>query len=157
MQEIERKFLIESNQYKTEAYQSFSIQQGYLNSHPERTTRIRIKDDVAFITVKGKSSEDGLTRFEWEKEIAVEEAQALLNLCEPGKIEKTRFLVKSGNHIFEVDEFYGDNKGLSVAEVELETTDEKVLFPAWLGKEVTGENKYYNSALINQPFKNWNL
>ena len=100
MLEIERKFLVKNEDFKKEAYQSFHIKQGYLNSHPERTTRIRIKENKAFMTVKGKSSESGLSRFEWEKEIDLKDAEALLQLCEPGKIEKTRFLVKSGNHIF---------------------------------------------------------
>jgi CYTH domain-containing protein len=155
MLEIERKFLVKNDAFKTEAFQSYSIQQGYLNSHPERTTRIRLINDSAFITVKGKSSEDGLTRFEWEKEIDAKEAKALLDLCEPGKIEKTRFLVKSGLHTFEVDEFYGDNLGLTIAEVELNNETEKVLLPDWLGQEVTGDKKYYNSALTNQPYKLW--
>jgi len=155
MVEIERKFLVKNDAFKAEAYQSYSIQQGYLNSHPERTTRIRLIGETAFITVKGKSSENGLTRFEWEKEIDVNEAKSLLALCEPGKIEKTRFLVKSGIHIFEVDEFYGDNLGLMIAEVELNHETEKILLPDWLGEEVTGDKKYYNSALTNQPFKLW--
>ena len=155
MQEIERKFLVTSNQFKEEAYQTFSIKQGYLNSHPERATRVRIKENKAFITVKGKSSANGLTRFEWEKQIEVNDAKELLKLCEPGKIEKNRFLIKSENHTFEVDEFYGENEGLTIAEVELENENEEVIFPDWLGKEVTGDKKYYNSALINNPYKNW--
>ncbi|WP_121666212.1 CYTH domain-containing protein [Mesonia aquimarina] len=155
MKEIERKFLVETNQYKKDAYQSYSIKQGYLNSHPERTTRIRITENKAFITVKGKSSANGLTRFEWEKQIDVNDAKKLLELCEPGKIEKTRYLVKSENHTFEVDEFYGENEGLTVAEVELKNENENVIFPDWIGKEVTGEKKYYNSALISNPYKNW--
>jgi len=155
MVEIERKFLVLNDSYKAEAFQSYSIKQGYLNSHPERTTRIRIIGETAFITVKGKSSEDGLIRFEWEKEIAVEDAQALLPLCEPGKIEKKRFLVKSGNHTLEVDEFYAENLGLTIAEVELNHPAENILLPDWLDKEVTGNKKYYNSALIKQPFTLW--
>ena len=129
MLEIERKFLVKNEDFKKEAYQSFHIKQGYLNSHPERTTRIRIKENKAFMTVKGKSSESGLSRFEWEKEIDLKDAEALLQLCEPGKIEKTRFLVKSGNHIFEVDEFYGENEGLIVAEVEMNSESDQVLLP----------------------------
>ena len=153
MLEIERKFLVKNEDFKKEAYQSFHIKQGYLNSHPERTTRIRIKENKAFMTVKGKSSESGLSRFEWEKEIDLKDAEALLQLCEPGKIEKTRFLVKSGDHIFEVDEFYGENEGLIVAEVEMNSESDQVLLPDWLANEVTGEQKYYNSALTQKPFK----
>ena len=155
MLEIERKFLVKNEDFKKEAYQSFHIKQGYLNSHPERTTRIRIKENKAFMTVKGKSSESGLSRFEWEKEIDLKDAEALLQLCEPGKIEKTRFLVKSGNHIFEVDEFYGENEGLIVAEVEMNSESDQVLLPDWLANEVTGEQKYYNSALTQKPSKTW--
>ena len=155
MLEIERKFLVKNKNFKKEAYQSFHIKQGYLNSHPERTTRIRIKENKSFMTVKGKSSESGLSRFEWEKEIDLKDAEALLQLCEPGKIEKTRFLVKSGNHIFEVDEFYGENEGLIVAEVEMNSESDQVLLPDWLANEVTGEQKYYNSALTQKPFKTW--
>lgn len=155
MLEIERKFLVKNEDFKKEAYQSFHIKQGYLNSHPERTTRIRIKENKAFMTVKGKSSESGLSRFEWEKDIDLKDAEALLQLCEPGKIEKTRFLVKSGNHIFEVDEFYGENEGLIVAEVEMNSESDQVLLPDWLANEVTGEQKYYNSALTQKPFKTW--
>ncbi len=155
MLEIERKFLVKNEDFKKEAYQSFHIKQGYLNSHPERTTRIRIKENKAFMTVKGKSSESGLSRFEWEKEIDLKDAEALLQLCEPGKIEKARFLVKSGNHIFEVDEFYGENEGLIVAEVEMNSESDQVLLPDWLANEVTGEQKYYNSALTQKPFKTW--
>lgn len=155
MLEIERKFLVKNEDFKKEAYQSFHIKQGYLNSHPERTTRIRIKENKAFMTVKGKSSESGLSRFEWEKEIDLKDAEALLQLCEPGKIEKTRFLIKSGNHIFEVDEFYGENEGLIVAEVEMNSESDQVLLPDWLANEVTGEQKYYNSALTQKPYKTW--
>ncbi|MGO1585589.1 CYTH domain-containing protein [Mesonia sp.] len=155
MQEIERKFLLKSNSFKDEAYASYSIQQAYLNSHKERTTRIRITGEEAFITVKGKSSKSGLSRFEWEKNIPVAEAEELLQLCEPGKIEKTRYLIKVGKHTFEVDEFYKDNEGLTVAEVELTSETEQVKLPDWLGKEVTGDKRYYNSYLVQNPYKNW--
>ncbi|MDR6299676.1 CYTH domain-containing protein [Mesonia maritima] len=157
MQEIERKFLVTSEKYKKEAFQQINIQQAYLNSHPERTTRIRIKNNEALITVKGKSSANGLTRFEWEKQIEVNDAKELLKLCEPGKIEKTRFLVKSGKHVFEVDEFYAENEGLTIAEVELKNENENVILPDWIGEEVTREKKYYNSSLINHPYKNWEV
>ncbi|WP_304039070.1 CYTH domain-containing protein [Mesonia mobilis] len=155
MLEIERKFLVKSTLFKEKAYQKSRIKQGFLNTDPQRTVRIRIKDETAFLTIKGKNNEAGLSRFEWEKEIDLKDAEALLQLCEPGKIEKTRFLVKSGNHIFEVDEFYGENEGLIVAEVEMNSESDQVLLPDWLANEVTGEQKYYNSALTQKPFKTW--
>ncbi|NRR91297.1 CYTH domain-containing protein [Winogradskyella undariae] len=155
MEEIERKFLVTSNVFKSEAFNSYSIKQGFLNSHKERTVRIRLKDDQGFITVKGKSSVNGLTRFEWEKEISKTEAEALLLLCEPGIIDKTRYEVKSNNHVFEIDEFYGDNEGLIIAEVELISENETYKKPNWLGKEVTGDIKYYNSILSKSPYKSW--
>lgn len=155
MQEIERKFLLKNDAFKAKAYDSFSIKQAYLNSHKERTTRIRITGDNAFITVKGKSSKSGLSRFEWEKKIPVAEAEELLKLCEPGKIEKTRFLVKVDHHIFEVDEFYKENEGLTIAEVELSSEKEIVKLPDWIGKEVTGDKKYYNSYLVQNPYIKW--
>ena len=105
--------------------------------------------------MKGLSSNDGLTRFEWEKEISKTDAEALFKLCEKGMIEKTRYLITSGNHTFEVDEFFGDNKGLVIAEIELNHTTEIFTKPTWLGKEVTGDIKYYNSQLSKHPFKTW--
>ena len=117
--------------------------------------RIRIANETAFITVKGKSNKAGTTRFEWEKEIKKTAAEQLLILCEPGIIEKTRFLVKKGNHIFEIDEFYGDNQGLIIAEIELNQENEAFEKPNWLGIEVTGAVKYYNSSLSKTPFKDW--
>ena len=155
MVEIERKFLVKNEDFKAESYQKNSITQGFLNTDPLRTVRIRIKDETAFLTVKGKNNEAGLSRFEWEKEIDKTEAESLLKLCEPGMIDKTRFLVKSDSHIFEVDEFYGENKGLIVAEVELETEEEVFEKPDWLGQEVTGDPRYYNSQLSKNPYKSW--
>jgi CYTH domain-containing protein len=155
MIEIERKFLVISNTFKEEAFRSTRIIQGFLNTHKERTVRVRLKGDKGFITVKGASTNDGLSRFEWEKEITKEEAEALLELCEPGVIDKTRYEVKAGNHIFEVDEFYGDNNGLIIAEVELNTESEAFVKPNWVGEEVTGIIKYYNSQLSKKPFKTW--
>lgn len=153
--EIERKFLVKSNAFKEESYHKTAIKQGYLNADKNRTVRIRITDNKAFITIKGKSNISGTTRFEWEKEIDRNEAEQLLLLCEPSIIDKTRFLVKSEHHIFEVDEFYGDNTGLIVAEIELNSEDESFKKPNWLGKEVTGNLKYYNSSLSKTPYKNW--
>lgn len=155
LQEIERKFLIKNNSFKDESHKSYAIVQGYLNSHPERSVRIRIKGEKGFITVKGPSSKNGTTRFEWEKEIAVEEAKTLLELCEPEIIEKRRYLVNLREHTFEIDEFYGNNKGLMVAEVELESENETFEKPEWLGEEVTGELKYYNAYLSKHPFQSW--
>lgn len=156
MLEIERKFLVSSDTYKLEAYDQQEVDQGYLNSHPERTVRIRTKGAKAFLTVKGRSTDGGTSRFEWEREISVKEAKELLDLCEPGRIQKMRFLVKSGKHIFEVDEFYGDNAGLVVAEVELSQSDEVFERPDWLGEEVTGKREYYNSHLSKNPYNKWN-
>ena len=153
--EIERKFLVENEDFKTDAYQKKLLKQGYLNSDKNRTVRVRIADDKSFITIKGKSNSTGTTRFEWEKEIDLLEAEQLLLLCEPSVIDKTRFYVKSENHIFEVDEFYSDNQGLIVAEIELNSENEQFKKPSWLGKEVTGNIKYYNSSLSKNPFKNW--
>lgn len=157
MQEIERKFLIlDTPDFRKDALQKTRIVQGYLSSAPERTVRVRIKGDRGFLTIKGRSSSGGLSRFEWEKEISLSEAEALLELCEPGAIEKVRYEVKSGNHIFEVDEFLGENEGLIMAEVELASEEENFKRPDWLGEEVTGRKEYYNSQLIQNPYKQWN-
>lgn len=155
MIEIERKFLVNSNEFKTEAFNQNRIAQGYLSSVPGRTVRVRIKENKGFLTIKGASNESGLSRFEWEKEIPFDEATALLQLCEEGIIDKTRFEVKMGEHIFEIDEFYGDNEGLIMAEVELKSETEPFEKPSWLGKEVTNDKRYYNSYLSKKPFKNW--
>ena len=153
-QEIERKFLV-TGEFKNLATKSIRITQAYLSSVSERTVRIRIKGDKGFITIKGIGSDSGASRFEWEKEITVAEAEELLKICESGLIDKTRYLVPVGNHTFEVDEFYGDNEGLVVAEVELESENEAFEKPAFLGREVTGDVKYYNSRLIKNPYKKW--
>jgi CYTH domain-containing protein len=153
--EIERKFLVKSLAFKEESYASIEIKQGFLNSDKNRTVRIRVTNNKGFITVKGKSNKEGTTRFEWEKEISKTEALQLLKLCEKGLIEKTRYLVKKGKNTFEVDEFFGENEGLVVAEIELEKENEPFEKPNWLGKEVTGEINYYNSAISKNPFKNW--
>lgn len=152
--EIERKFLVKG-EFKGEAFKATRITQGYLSSVPERTVRVRIKGDKGFITIKGIGNASGASRFEWEKEIPVDEVKELLLLCEPGVIDKTRYLVKAGEFTFEVDEFYGDNEGLTVAEVELPSEDAAFERPEWLGEEVTGDPRYYNSMLMKNPFKNW--
>ena len=152
--EIERKFLVKG-EFKTLASKKTLIRQGYLSSVPERTVRVRLTGDKGFITVKGPGNATGISRFEWEKEILGNEAEELLKICEPGIINKTRFLVKSGGHTFEIDEFYGDNEGLIIAELELNSEDEVFFKPEWLGKEVTGDKKYYNAYLVKRPFKTW--
>ena len=153
-QEIEKKFLV-CGDYKSEATKATRITQGYLSSVPERTVRVRIKGDKGYITIKGIGSQSGASRFEWEKEIPVEDVRELLKLCEPGIIDKTRYIIPKGNHNFEVDEFYGDNDGLVVAEVELGAEDESFERPSWLSAEVTGDKRYYNSMLMKNPYKNW--
>ncbi len=153
--EIERKFLVKNEVFKKESFKETKIKQGFLSTVPERTVRVRIKGDKGFITVKGIGNESGASRYEWEKEIPVSEVVDLLKICEPGVIDKTRYNVKSGKHIFEVDEFYGDNDGLILAEVELSAEDETIEKPEWLGEEVTGNVKYYNSYLVKHPFKKW--
>ena len=141
--------------FKSDAFKATRITQGYLSSVPERTVRVRVKGDKGFITIKGIGNVSGASRFEWEKEIPVEDVKALLEICEPGVIDKTRYLVKAGEHTYEVDEFYGDNEGLTVAEVELSDENEAFDKPSWLGEEVTGDAKYYNSMLMKNPYKNW--
>lgn len=155
MQEIERKFLVTSSDFKKEAHKQTRIVQGFLNTHPERTVRVRTKGNHGYLTIKGKSNPSGLSRFEWEKEIPLAEAEELFPLCEPGMIDKVRFEVNMGNHTFEVDEFRGENEGLIMAEVELRYENEAFESPDWLGEEVTGENKYYNSSLSKNPYKSW--
>ena len=152
--EIERKFLIKGS-FKETAFKQTSIIQAYLSSVKERSVRIRIYGDKGFITIKGDSNETGLSRYEWEKEIPLAQAYDLLKLCEPGRIEKTRYLIKVGAHVFEVDEFEGDNKGLIMAEIELADEAENFEKPHWLGAEVTADKRYYNSYLKSHPFKSW--
>ena len=155
MQEIERKFLVLSDDYKKQATAQFAIAQGYLNTHPDRTVRVRIKGNKAFLTIKGIGNQSGTTRFEWEKEIEVNEARELLALCEEGMIDKIRYEVALDEFTYEVDEFKGDNEGLVIAEIELSDEHQKFPKPEWLGQEVTGKNKYYNAYLNKKPFKKW--
>lgn len=155
--EIERKFLVIAD-FKPFATYKERIIQAYLSSAPDRTVRIRIKNDKAYLTIKGKSDEKGISRYEWEKEIGISDAHELFKICEEGStIDKIRYIIPSNNNkFFEVDEFLGENKGLIVAEIEL--SDEKELFdkPEWLGREVTGDIRYYNSYLSKNPYKYWN-
>ena len=153
--EIERKFLVKNESFKDEAFKQTRITQGFLSTNPKRTVRVRIKGDAGFLTIKGKGNQSGASRFEWEKEIPLLEAQKLLKLCKKGVIDKIRYEVKVDKHIFEVDTFFGKNQGLVIAEVELTAENEIFTKPIWLGKEVTGITKYYNSQLSKKPFCKW--
>ena len=153
-QEIERKFLV-AGEFKSLAKKATRITQGYLSSVPERTVRVRIKGEKGFITIKGIGSASGASRYEWEKEIPTAEVEELLKICEPGVIDKTRYLVEAGEHTYEVDEFYGSNQGLILAEIELADEQEAFQKPSWLGEEVTGDIRYYNSMLMKCPFTEW--
>ena len=155
MIEIERKFLVKDQSYENEVVTSRAIKQGFLSTDPNRTVRIRVEETRGFITVKGISTDGGVSRFEWENPLSKAAAEALFKLCLPGKIEKTRHVVSVGSHLFEVDVFGGDNQGLIVAEVELSEPNQAFEKPAWLGVEVTGENKYYNASLSQHPYKDW--
>ena len=155
MVEIERKFLVLSDDFINEAFAKKRIVQAYLNSNPERTVRIRIKEDKGFLTIKGKGNATGTTRLEWETEIPLQDAEKLLTICESGTIDKIRHEVKAGNHVYEVDVFAGENEGLIVAEIELKFEDEVFEKPSWLGKEVTNDEHFYNAYLSIKPFKSW--
>lgn len=155
MLEIERKFNVKSTTFLANTKESYKITQGYLNTDKNRTVRVRIKGNKGFITVKGLSSADGLSRFEWEKEISFKDAEALLLLCEDFVIDKTRYIIPFDDVFFEVDVFEGANKGLIIAEVELETEDQYFEKPDWLGDELTGDERFYNAYLSNKPFTVW--
>ena len=152
--EIERKFLVKGD-FKQYAYKQEAIVQGYLSSAPERTVRIRRKGEKAYLTIKGIANASGLSRYEWEKEIPTHDAKELINICEPGIIDKIRYYIKNDSYTIEVDEFHGDNEGLVMAEIEL--SDEADIFrkPDWLGDEVTGDKCYYNSYLSQKPYTKW--
>lgn len=152
--EIERKFLVKSD-FKQFAYKKEHIAQGYLSSVPERTVRIRIKEEKGYITIKGIGNQSGMARYEWEKEIPLNEAKELIELCESGVIDKTRYYIKNGELTFEVDEFAGLNQGLVMAEIELPNEDTPFTRPEWLGEEVTNDKRYYNSYLSKHPFSTW--
>lgn len=147
--EIERKFLV-CGDYKPFAHKADRIVQGYICTAPGRTVRVRIRGEKAYLTIKGPSSPSGMSRYEWEKEIPAEEAEELMKLCEGGVIDKVRYLVEYKGHTFEVDEFHGANEGLTVAEVELSSEEEDFERPSWLGEEVTGDRRYYNSSLVRE-------
>ena len=154
--EIERKFLV-TGEFRDKATSSTHIAQGYIASGNGRTVRVRIRGDKGYLTIKGPSNQAGLARFEWEKEIPLTEAEALMGICEPGIIRKTRWLVPSddGRHTCEVDVFEGDNEGLVMAEIELSSEDDSFSKPDFIGKEVTGDRRYYNSHMRHYPYKLW--
>lgn len=154
-QEIERKFLVTSDAYKAFSYSNTHISQGYISANTAATVRVRINGDKGFLTIKGESSESGTTRYEWEKEIPLNEANELLQLCASGVLEKTRYKVKHEGFIYEIDEFSGENKGLVVAEIELNHENEVFAKPDWLGREVTGDVRYYNAMLVRCPYSKW--
>jgi len=153
-QEIERKFLVKGD-FRPYVSKSFKIVQGFLSSSPQRTVRIRIHREKGFINIKGMANQSGLSRLEWEREIPLAEAEKLMKICEPGIIEKTRHHVEAGKHLFEVDEFHGENRGLIIAEIELGSENEDFEKPGWLGEEVTGDIRYYNAMLSQKPFTKW--
>jgi CYTH domain-containing protein len=155
MIEIERKFLVLSTVFLKEAYNENRIVQAYLNSNPERTVRIRIKDNIGYLTIKGIGNKSGTTRLEWERQLPVQEAEKLLLICEDGIIDKIRYEVEVGKHLFEVDVFKGENDGLVLAEIELKSEEEYFEKPHWLGMEVTGDERFYNAYLSKHPFKSW--
>ena len=154
MQEIERKFLVTDDSYRALAYDKSEILQGYICSGHGHTVRIRTRGDKGYLTIKGPSI-DGISRFEWEKEITLQDARELFTLCRSGRIEKTRYLIHYGGHVVEVDEFHGDNEGLVFAEIELSDVNEEILRPSFLGKEVTGDPHYYNAYISKHPYPTW--
>lgn len=153
--EIERKFLVDGD-YKSKSFKAYPIKQGYLSLSGVSVVRVRVKGEKAYITVKSSVVSGTLKRNEWEYEIPKDDAEEMLKLCEESLIDKTRYLVKVGKHVFEVDEFNGDNEGLLIAEVELEHEDEHFEKPEWLGEEVTDNVRYYNSFLSIHPYNKWN-
>lgn len=152
--EIERKFLVKGD-FSKEVISSQRIVQGYICSQPGRTVRVRIHGEKGFLTIKGPSDDKGLSRYEFEQEIPLVDAEQLLKLCEPGAIDKVRHLVPIGQHVWEVDVFHGANEGLVMAEIELSSEDEPFEKPAWLGEEVSGDRRYYNSMLTKAPYSQW--
>ena len=153
--ETERKFLVKDEGFKAQAVENHRIRQGYIAHDGGRTVRVRLWDDTGVLTIKGPSMDGGMSRYEWEKEISREEAEDLFLLCKPGMVDKTRWIIPAGERKFEVDEFHGENEGLVMAEIELGSPDEAFEKPSWLGEEVTGDKRYYNSYLARNPFKYW--
>ncbi len=154
-QEIERKFLVKDDSYRQLACRKSRVEQGYICSEQDRTVRVRIRGGKGYLTIKGLSNASGTSRYEWEREIPLSDAEELMKLCGPGRIEKVRYLVDYAGHVFEVDEFHGENEGLVVAEVELQSETEPVELPDFIGEEVTGQTRYYNSFLMKRPYTAW--
>lgn len=153
-QEIERKFLVNKKEWEiTPKPQGNIIKQCYMLNQVEKTIRVRIKNNTAYLTIKGKTK--GVTRSEFEYEIPLQDAQQLFEMYGDISIEKTRYEIALGKHIWEVDVFEGKNKGLIVAEIELETEDEPFEKPSWIGQEVSHDTRYYNANLIEHPYKSW--
>jgi len=151
--EIERKFLVRKDLW-VPPDDGIQVRQGFLSLDPERTVRVRLAGNEGYLTIKGAST--GAARAEYEYPLPAGDANEMLGrLCHKPLIEKTRYRVQAGRHLWEVDEFFGDNLGLLVAEVELADPDEEVELPAWVGKEVTEDPRYYNAALIRHPFRAW--
>ncbi len=148
--EIERKFLLKNEEWRLEVSSKTIIKQGYLNSDKERTVRIRVRNDKGFLTIKGENT--NATRQEYEYEIPVPDAESLLLLCQKPIIEKVRYLVPRGGKTWEIDDFGGDNLGLILAEIELESEEEQIEIPSWIGTEVTHDTRYFNSSLISHPY-----
>ncbi len=153
MKEIERKFLVTDNSYRTLAYAKDDILQGYICSGHGHTVRVRTRGNKGYLTIKGPSA-DGISRFEWEKEITLDDAYELFTLCGE-RIEKTRYLVQNGKHTVEIDEFHGENEGLVFAEIELNDINEEYFLPSYLGREVTGDKHYYNAYISRHPYPTW--
>lgn len=152
MTEIERKYLVKGD-FKSRARACVEMKQGYICADPGRSVRVRICGDAAYLTIKGPAV--GISRFEWERQIPVEEGEALMKLCHTGIVLKTRYIIDYDGHIWEVDEFHGDNEGLVVAEIELKEENEKFALPQWISKEVTSDPRYLNTNLAANPYKNW--
>mgnify|MGYP001490586827 CR=1 FL=1 len=152
--EIERKFIVK-DEFKSQAFSSSHIIQGYICRESGRTVRVRIRDEKGYLTIKGPSDKKGISRYEFETEISYEDAEQLIKLCPGGTINKRRYLVKSGIHLFEIDEFYEKNTGLIMAEVELHNENETFIKPPFIGKEVTGDKRFYNSCLLKNPYAKW--
>ena len=154
--ETERKFLVVGD-FKSQSYNATRIQQGYIASNNGRTVRVRIRGDKGYLTIKGPSGLKGITRYEFDTEIPLDDARELMEICEPGIIDKTRYLVKSpdGRHTWEIDVFYGDNEGLVLAEIELSHESEDFQKPDFIGREVTGDRRFYNSHMRSYPYRLW--
>ena len=152
--EIERKFLV-TGDFSRQVISAQRIVQGYICSQPGRTVRVHIRGEEGFLTIKGASDEKGLSRYEFEQKIPLADAEELLKLCEPGAIDKMRNLVPAGKHTWEIDVFHGENEGLILAEIELASEDEPFERPDWIGQEVSGDRRYYNSMLTKHPYKQW--